>query len=77
VSVFFEADRMTRVQADDLPSEAEFTARIDTQIKGKIKIPKLQASEEELKAYLPNQTTAIEPAQLPPVNMAYPPLESP
>ncbi|MDI9332434.1 MAG: outer membrane protein assembly factor BamE [Alphaproteobacteria bacterium] len=78
VSVYFEGDRMTRVEADELPSEAEFTARIDTQLKGKAKAPKLQASEEDLKRFPPKSSAQPEQAVMPPVNVqAYPPLESP
>jgi outer membrane protein assembly factor BamE len=77
VSVFFDNDRLLRFEADELPSEAEFTARIDSQIKGKVKIPKLQASAEELKPFLSKERSAVTPAPTPPaVNMAYPPLES-
>jgi outer membrane protein assembly factor BamE len=76
VSVFFENDVMTRYEADELPSEAEFTARIDSRLKGNIKQPKLEASAEELKPYLPAQTAQQAPPPAPPpVNMAYPPLE--
>lgn len=76
VSVFFEGDRMTRVEADELPTEAEFTARIDSKLQGKVKIPPLEAKPEELKAYLPKEAPAANPVTaLPPVNMAYPPLE--
>jgi outer membrane protein assembly factor BamE len=76
VSVFFENDVLTRYEADELPTEAEFTARIDTRLKGNIKVPKLEASAEEMKPYLPQQTAQqAKPTELPPVNMAYPPLE--
>lgn len=76
VSVFFENDQVSDIQADELPTEAEFTARIDSQIKGKVKIPKLEASPEELKPYERKQTAASETPVVPaPVNMAYPPLE--
>jgi outer membrane protein assembly factor BamE len=76
VSVFFENDRVTAIEADDLPTEAEFTARIDSQIKGKIKIPKLQATAEDLKPYERKPSDAPQaPVAPPPVNMAYPPLE--
>ncbi|MEY2622638.1 MAG: outer membrane protein assembly factor BamE precursor [Pseudomonadota bacterium] len=76
VSVFFEGDRMTRVEADELPTEAEFTARIDSRLQGKAKIPPLEAKPEDLKAFLPKEAPATSPdTPLPPVNMAYPPLE--
>ncbi len=76
VSVFFENDRVSEVQADELPTEAEFTARIDSQIKGNFKVPKLEASADELKPYERKSTDAATGSQTPPpVNMAYPPLE--
>ena len=77
VSVFFENDLLARFESDELPSEAEFSARIDTRLKGKIKVPKLQASEQELKAYQAQTptTTNTTPTAPPPVNAAYPPLE--
>jgi outer membrane protein assembly factor BamE len=75
VSVFFENDRVSQIQADDLPTEAEFTARIDSQLKGKVKIPKLEASPEDLMPYVRQSSTASDPPPKPPVNMAYPPLE--
>ena len=75
VSVYFEGDRMTRVEADELPTEAEFTARIDSKLKGTLKIPNLQASEDELKPYLPKQEPTAPAPNLAPFNMAYPPLE--
>jgi outer membrane protein assembly factor BamE len=75
VSVFFENDRLTRFEADELPSEAEFTARIDSHFKGKPKLPRLEASEEELKAYLPKQPPVTELPVQPPASTAYPPLE--
>ena len=76
VSVFFENDRVSDIQADELPTEAEFTARIDSQLKGKVKIPKLEASPEDLKPYERKPNAASQaPVTPPPVNMAYPPLE--
>ena len=75
VSVYFEGDRMTRVEADELPTEAEFTARIDSKLKGTLKTPNLQASEDELKPYLPKQEPTAPAPNLAPFNMAYPPLE--
>ena len=75
VSVFFENDLLARFEADELPTEAEFTARIDTQLKGKIKVPKLEASPEEIKPYLRTRTPGATITDKPPVSMAYPPLE--
>jgi outer membrane protein assembly factor BamE len=75
VSVFFENDVLARFEADELPTEAEFTARIDTRLKGKITVPKLEASPEEIKPYLTTRTPGVTTTDKPPVSMTYPPLE--
>ena len=51
ISVFFEGDAMVRFEADEMPTEAEFAARIDNR-RIDIKVPKLEASEAELDADL-------------------------
>ena len=76
LSVFFENNVMTRVEADDMPTEAEFAAGIDVRKSGPTKVPRLEATPQELQAFKPTQVP--EPA-LPaaPASMDYPPLESP
>ena len=73
VTVFFEGDRLVKIEADALPSEAEFVASLDSGRKTG-KVPVLEMSEESLKA------TAVavqpEPKPLPPLPASYPPLES-
>ena len=76
VSVFFENDAFARYESDELPTEAEFTARIDSKLKGKVSVPKLQASDEELKPYLRPRTEPSDSTERAPVSATYPPLES-
>jgi len=74
ISVFFEGDAMLRFEADELPTEAEFAARIDN-LRIDIKVPKLEASEAELSKFKPKGPAAPAPSSEPPVSMSYPPLE--
>jgi len=74
ISVFFEGDAMVRFEADELPTEAEFAARIDNR-RIDIKVPKLEASEAELSKFKPKGPAAPAPSSEPPVSMSYPPLE--
>lgn len=80
VTVFFQDDRLVRVQADELPSEQEFVASLDAQRKS-APPPVLEATEEQLKAFETPLSaapaadrTAASPAAAPNVNR-YPPLE--
>jgi outer membrane protein assembly factor BamE len=74
ISVFFDGDAMLRFEADELPTEAEFAARIDNR-RIDIKVPKLEASEAELSKFKPKGPAAPAPSSEPPVSMSYPPLE--
>lgn len=74
VTVFFKDDLLEKVQADPLPSEAEFVASLDS---GRTKgtVPVLEMSEDSLKA----STSVVrvgEPKVLPPLPASYPPLEA-
>jgi outer membrane protein assembly factor BamE len=64
---------LTKVQADALPSEAEFVASLDSGRKFG-KVPVLEMSEENLRAtaVAPKPTDAT---PLPPLPTSYPPLE--
>ena len=67
---------MDRVEGDPMPSEAEFVATLDKRKTGKI--PPLQASESQLKAFEAKQPPRPpEPPAEPPPSVSYPPLESP
>ncbi|NMM07606.1 outer membrane protein assembly factor BamE [Polaromonas sp.] len=90
-TVFFKGDALERFEGDNMPSEAEFIAKLDSTRKlGKV--PPLQATEEQLKAFdkSPKPATAdaaaaasdtaaaasgSTPAAVQPT--VYPPLESP
>jgi outer membrane protein assembly factor BamE len=75
VTVFFKADLLERVEADALPSEAEFVASLDSGRKSG-KVPVLELPAESLPpAVPPSQTLA--PALAPPQPTSYPPLEPP
>jgi outer membrane protein assembly factor BamE len=74
VTVFFKGDVLAKVQADALPTEAEFVASLDSGRKAG-KVPVLEMSEDSLK------TTAVakplgETKPLPPLPASYPPLEA-
>ena len=73
VSVFFKDDRLTRFEADPLPSEAEFVASLVGRTHSE-KAPPLEASEDKLKAF-PAPAKVAEPQARPPVPASYPPLE--
>lgn len=79
VTVFFQGDRLERVQADELPTEEEFVASLDARRKAG-QPPVLEATEEQLKAFeakapaRPAGAPAREAATTTPANR-YPPLE--
>ncbi len=73
LSVFFEGDGLARVEADELPLEAEFAARLDTR-RPAGKTPMLEAkpaSLESFKSRAPVNPTAPHQEPVP----DYPPLE--
>lgn len=74
VTVFFKDELMERVEADALPSEAEFVASLDSGRKVG-KVPVLEMSEESLKQ-LPAPTKSAEPKPPPALPPIYPPLEA-
>jgi outer membrane protein assembly factor BamE len=76
LSVFFKNDVFERVEAKDLPSEAEFAARIASPEDRKV-VPRLQATPEELEKFSKN-APAKAPAETAPAKAlpkTYPPLE--
>lgn len=78
LTVFFQNGGMDRVEGDTMPSESEFVATLDKRNKAG-KVPRLEASEEELRRFdaarkpAPAEQSAA-PAPAAPAN--YPPLES-
>jgi outer membrane protein assembly factor BamE len=79
LTAFFKADVLDKFEADELPSEAEFVASLDAGRKFG-KVPPLQATEAQLKAFDErNKTTApVEPpAPVAAPAASYPPLETP
>ncbi len=75
VSVFFKDDVLVRVEADELPTEAEFVASLDSG-RSTGTVPVLEMSEESLKAS--TNPASIEPTKaVPPLPASYPPLEPP
>lgn len=75
LTVFFKGEAVERVQADDLPTEAEFVASLDTQRKFG-KPPPLEATDAQLKTFQ-ERNKASEPPPLPPApaSTSFPPLE--
>ena len=73
VTVFFKDDLLDRVEADELPTEAEFVASLDSGRKSG-KIPILEMTDEGLKN-LPARAQPAEAKPLPPLPASYPPLE--
>jgi outer membrane protein assembly factor BamE len=77
VTVFFEQDVLKRVEADELPTEEEFVASLDTR-RTAGKAPALEATEAQLRAFAErHNASSTEPLPvLPPSGVNYPPLES-
>lgn len=78
LTVFFKADLLERVESDELPTEAEFVASLDTR-KRTGNTPVLEASEASLKAFAERRKAAdaeVLSAPVPPISN-YPPLEPP
>jgi outer membrane protein assembly factor BamE len=73
VAVFFTGDILAKVEADELPSEAEFVASLKSVAKID-NLPPLVASEENLKKF-PTPKPAAADAPLPPISANYPPLD--
>lgn len=74
VTVFFTKDGVVdRVQADAVPTEAEFVASLKSPVTGRTAVP-LEATPEMLQKYpLPSRPPVVAPPAVAPVD--YPPLE--
>ncbi len=78
LTVFFKGEALERIEADALPSEAEFVASLDVRRQSG-KAPVLQATEEQLKDFQQrNAVSAAAPTPAPVTAPAtvYPPLEA-
>ncbi len=73
VTVFFKGDAMERLEADPLPTEAEFVATLDSG-RNSGKVPVLELTPEQLEK-LPVPTPVAQPKPLAPLPASYPPLE--
>jgi len=75
LTVFFDGEQFVRAEGDEMPSEAEFVATLGKPT-NKLKIPNLQATEEQLAKY-PVKPKASETSQadVEPTQRSYPPLE--
>jgi outer membrane protein assembly factor BamE len=75
LTVFFDGETLNRIEGDAMPSEEEFVATLDTRARSG-KVPKLEATEEELKKFDPGKTAPESTPPLAPLPPSYPPLES-
>lgn len=73
VTVFFKGDVLDRIDAEPVPSEADFVASLVSGRKFGA-VPVLEMSEESLKQ-LPAPVKKADPKPLPPLPASYPPLE--
>ena len=78
LTLFFKGDVLDRFEGDELPSESEFVASLDTRRKFG-KVPPLQATEAQLKSFQEKNADAPTAPTPPtaPTDANYPPLESP
>ena len=74
ITLFFKGESLDRIEADPLPSEAEFVASVDSGRKMG-KVPVLEMTPESVKQ-LPLSNRNAESKPLPPLPASYPPLES-
>ena len=76
LTVFFNGDVLERFEGDDMPSETEFVQRISRE--RKVKVPRLEATEEQLAKFPaaagPAGAASAAPAAAQPAG-SYPPLE--
>lgn len=75
--LFFSGDGLLeRYEGDEMPSEAEFVQRITPE--RKYKVPQLEATEEQLQRFAPQEGAApadVQPTPTPRPPGSYPPLE--
>jgi outer membrane protein assembly factor BamE len=74
LTVYFKDGGMERFESDELPTEAEFVATLDSGRKiGPV--PSLEATEAQLSKFPAVPAAAVPTAALPPLPASYPPLE--
>ncbi len=77
LAVFFKNNLLERFEGDEMPSEADFVAKLDSRRKN-AKVPVLEASEESLKAFAPAVAPVVtQDSGVVPPAVNYPPLEPP
>jgi len=74
LTVFFKGDALERFEGDEMPTEAEFVATLDTRRKAR-KVPVLEVAEESLKPAPARVAPAAPEAAPAPAPASYPPLE--
>lgn len=74
LTVYFKGEALERVEADAMPTEAEFVASLDSGRKTG-KVPQLELPPEAL-SQRPATVKAAEVKALPPLPASYPPLEA-
>jgi len=77
LTVFFDGDRLLRVEAGELPTEAEFVALLDAPRRSGARVPPLQATPEQLERFKPPAAAPPSTPAPPPLPESYPPLEPP
>jgi outer membrane protein assembly factor BamE len=75
LTVYFKDDMMERAEGDTMPTEAEFVSTLEVKNRPG-KVPRLEATEEELRAFPKSPEPAAAPAPAPATPATYPPLES-
>lgn len=75
LTVFFDGERFVRSEGDEMPSEAEFVATLGKPDQ-KIKVPNLQASEEQLAKFAKPKAEEAPAQDAAQPRLSYPPLES-
>lgn len=76
LSVFFKSDVLERFEGDEMPSEAEFVAKLESS-RQLGKIPVLEVAPDSLKKFAPVNPPRANAAAAAPANTSYPPLENP
>jgi outer membrane protein assembly factor BamE len=75
LTVWFQGDVLDKVESDELPSDKEFVQRLEGERKP-VKVPELQATPEQLKAYAVPEKTQTPLTNTNPLPAQYPPLEA-